>query len=66
LGEHGVVLVAAFDDVVAADGDEVGFHTGNGRRALVDGLGQLGGVAGATEVDDGYGWHFVFPFLVWF
>jgi hypothetical protein len=40
-----MIIIAALIDVVAIDSDEVGFHAGDGGRALVDSLGQLGGVA---------------------
>ena len=60
LGKNVVVLVTAFDDVIAADGDEVGFDAGDGRRAFDDGFGEFGRVAGAGEIDDGYGWHNLF------
>jgi hypothetical protein len=57
LRENGVIAVTAFDNVIAADGDEVGLHAGHGGRALVDGFSQFGGVAGAGEVDDRDGGH---------
>jgi hypothetical protein len=62
LRQHGIVFVAALDDVIALDGDEVGLDSGDRSGAPVDGLGQLGGVAGAGELDDGYGAHIIFVF----